>query len=78
MGAVLRRAVPSTAQHRCWEILNTVVLFICGIAGMAAQAAWGIGCNAPQYARFDGGAQPHPWQSPSEPLRPDSVPHVGL
>jgi hypothetical protein len=39
LGALLARAVPSTAQHRCWEILNTVVLFISWIAGISAQTA---------------------------------------
>ncbi|AFR07691.1 hypothetical protein B005_0037 [Nocardiopsis alba ATCC BAA-2165] len=38
-GALLRGAVRSTAQHRCREILNTVVLFIIWIAGIAAQKA---------------------------------------
>jgi hypothetical protein len=38
-GTERERAVPSRARHRGWEILNTVVLFICWIAGAAAQTA---------------------------------------
>ncbi len=33
------RAVPLPAQHRGWEILNTVVLFVSWIAGESAQTA---------------------------------------